>query len=290
MSFQLLASYLHPTAAAAQKYFTAEYGAKRFRHEDEVDKGLPLKPTLCACLSDGCILCVEVSERAYSLSLDTFVTECNTRSFPAKLYIVVPNTKGDPDFGPNLRKAKDRGVGVVEISDNGAFVCADAVSLSLFGVRRNLMKDFPKNKREFVKQAEQTFLNGNPVKGSQAIYEELEALTRAFGKYSKAQGWWRSAYQGEAGPSTNMDTGPWAILLKELGTFLDVGVCRKKCPLIGDSLIARARAATDQRNLTSHKPKNLKQVIERDKKLRTCFENASDLLKDWYQATKPLRL
>jgi hypothetical protein len=290
MSFQLLAPHLHATALAAKKYFAAEHGAKGFGHETTVDRYLSLKPTLSAHLSDGCILCVEVSEKAYSNSLDTFVVECSTRCFPVKLYVVVPSARGDPDLASNLRKAKDRGVGVVEVTDTGAFALAEAVSLSLFGLRKNLIGGFPKSKRESVRQAEQTFLNGNPVKGCQSLYEELEATTRAFAKRSKADGWWRAPHQGEAKPSADLDTGPWATVLRELNTFLDLKSCRKACPLMGDVLIASARGVTDPRNLTSHKPNNLKTIIERDKKLRTWFENSSDLLKNWYEATKPLRL
>jgi hypothetical protein len=290
MSFQLLAPDLHATAHAAQKYFAAEHGAKGFHHETIVGKNLSLRPTLSAHLSDGCILCVEVSEKAYSNSLDTFVVECSTCSLPVKLYVVLPSSKGDAEFGPNLRKAKARGVGVIEIGDTGASACAEAVSLSLFGVRRIVMSEFPKGRRESVRQAEQTFLNGNPVKGCQSLYEELEAVTRAFAKYSKAQGWWRAPYQGEVHPSANIETGSWATVLRELGTFLDLSSCQRKCPLMKDALIASVRAVTDPRNLTSHKPNKLRAIIERDRKLRTWFETSSDLLKVWYEATKPLKL
>jgi hypothetical protein len=202
----------------------------------------------------------------------------------------LPSTRGDPDFAANLHKAKNRGFGVIILSDTEAWAANEAVSLSLFGLRRTKIKEFPKSKREAVMKAEQTFLNGNPVKGCQSLYEELEAVTRAFATRSKDEGWWRTAHQGEAGPRVNIMVGPWAKVLKELGTFLDFKACRKKCPLIKESLIAGASVVTDPRNLTSHKPKDLKTVIQRDTKLRTWFESTGDLLKSWYEMTRPLKL
>ena len=292
MNLHLLASHLHPTAKAAVRYFGKEHGARNFKGEYIIASDLSLKPTLSASLDNGCILCVEVSERVYSNSLDTFVVECTSKSFPAKLYVVVPSLKGDPDLAANLRKAKERGVGVVEIPDESTppFTACEAVSLSLFGLRRVDTKEFPKNKRESIHQAEATFLNGNPVKGCQSLYEELEVLTRAFAKRSLAEGWWRSVHVGEAKPKENLDVGPWARVLAELGRFLDMTACRKKCPLMNEGLIGSARGVTDPRNLTSHRPSNLKKIIERDKRLRTWFESTHDLLKAWYEATKPLKL
>lgn len=290
MSFTLLAAHLHATASVAERYFSAEYGAKHFKHESAVDKNLPLTPTLSATLANGCILCIEVSERGYSNSLDTFVVECSTRSFPVKLYVALPSAKSDSDFAANLRKAKDRGVGIVECTETGTYCMSEAVSLSLFGLRKTQLNEFPKPKREAIRVAEQTFLNGNPVKGCQALYEEVEAITRAFAQRSKNLGWWRSPHKGEKKASTNLSTGAWAKVLKELDTFIDMGLTRAKCPQMSDALIASAQGLTDPRNLTSHKPSNLKRIIQRDTKLRTWFESTRDVLKQWYEATRPLRL
>lgn len=290
MSFKLLADHLHVTAIAAERYFSKEYGAKHFKHELAIDKDLPLTPTLSASLSNGCILCVEVSERGYSNSLDTFVVECSTKSFPVKLYVALPSAKNDTDFAANLKKAKDRGVGIIECTDNGTYGITEAVSLSLFGLRKTQLDEFPKANREAIRQAEQTFLNGNPVKGCQSLYEEVESITRAFAQRSKNLGWWRAPHAGENKPSLNISTGAWAKVLKQLDTFLDLKLARVKCPLITDGLIASAQGLTDPRNLTSHKPSNLKSIIQRDTKLRTWFESTRDILKQWYEATRPLRL
>jgi hypothetical protein len=232
-----------------------------------------------------------VSPRAFSNTLDTFVVECSTRGFPAKLYVVVPEAKGDPDFASNLKKAKSRGVGVIEVPEAGSpYVFSDAVPLSLFGLRRPDITKFPAKKREAVKVAEATFLNGNPVQGCQALYAEIEAVTRAFAERSKAEGWWRSPHSGEAGPSVDLKIGPWAIVLDELARFLDLKNCKKICPKMTPAMLAGARSLTDPRNLTSHKPQSVAAITDRDAKLRTWFEGAADLLRNWFEAVSPLKL
>ncbi len=104
MTFKLLAPHLHETAIAAKKYFAAEHGATHFQIEAEVDAELSLKPTFFAQLRNGYLLCVEVSEKAFSNSLDTFVVECSSRGFPVKLVVALPSAKGDPEFAAILHR------------------------------------------------------------------------------------------------------------------------------------------------------------------------------------------
>jgi hypothetical protein len=293
MSFTILPPTLHETAFAAKRYFGKDHGATHFQFETEVEPELGLRPTLSARLGDGCILCVEVSVKAYSNSLDTFVVECCARGIPVKLYVVRQAAKKDRDFAANLKTAKSRGVGVIEISGSTTTVYAEAVSLSLFALRRCDLGKIPKPKRDPIRQAERTFLDGNPVKGCQALCEELEAVTRSFAIRSHAEGWWRPPHPGEQKPKTKLSNGPWASVLRDLAQFLELGgskPCKTKCPDMNESLIASARGLTDPRNKTSHKPPSVTKIKERDRKLRIWFETASDLLKEWYDATKPLKL
>lgn len=290
MSFLALAPQLHPTALAAKKYFSEEYGAKNFAIEEAIADQLSLRPTLTGHLSHGYLLCIDVSASAYSNSLDTFVVECVQGGFPIKFYVAIPSAKEDKDFASNLKKAKQRGVGIVEIANNHKHRFLSAVSLSLFGLRPATINDYPKAKRETIVQARETFLSGNPVKGCQAMYEELEVITRAFAIRARDEGWWKTQKPGEPKAPKKLDTDPWATVLKSLERLLDYNACRKKCPQMRDVLIVSARGVTDPRNLTSHKPSSLKKLIERDTRLRTWFETAQDLLKDWYKAVRPLKI
>lgn len=286
MSFQLLASHLHQTAEEAKAYFTQQHGAKNWQYETALPKIGSLKPTMQAELSGGGILCVEVSERAFSPTLDAFVIECCTKGYPVKLYVALPDTPADRDFAKNLKEAKVRGIGVVEIQGEESTILAEAVSLSLFGVRSIDLKRLPESVRDAARQAEATFKNGNPVKGCQSLCEELEAVTRAFAAESRTLGWWKSVPPGTKENALNLQTGAWAKVLERLRVRLDYQVSRKKCPGVTTSLIGKAQVLTDPRNSTSHKPKDLSEIIERDRKLRTLFEQSADTLIEWVTAAK----
>jgi len=56
------------------------------------------------------------------------------------------------------------------------------------------------------------------------------------------------------------------------------------------NLLIRVAALTDHRNDAGHKPKNRAALIARDRELRTRFEHAVDVLRDFANATRPLRL
>lgn len=293
MTFKILADDLHQTGELAIKYFKQTLGAKKIKVETAVEcrVKLPLQPTFIGELNNGNILCVEVSNRVYSNTLDSFVVECSNAGLPVKLYIVVPHAKKDRDLAGNLKKAKSRGVGVVEIAADGADTTySNALSLSLFGLRRFNVPSFPSAKREIISQAELTFLNGDPVKGCQSLFEELEAHTRAFAIRSENEGWWRQPHTGEKRLTKFLAKDPWAKVLHDLSTFLDFKKSRVKCPGVTSALIAKATGSTDLRNLTSHKPSTTKEVIDRDRKLRTWFETTGDVLQSWYAATTPLKL
>ena len=291
MNFQLLAQHLHETALEAKAYFTTKHGARGFKVEMPLAEAASLRPTLSGHLGDRSIICVEVSESAYSPSLDTFVVECSSKSLPVKFFVAIPDARGDPDFSSNLKKAKARGVGILEIRNPTPELLLDAVSLSLFGVRSIDLKPYTPARKDALRQAEATFRNGNPVKGCQSVCEELEALTRVFAQRARADGWLRTLPPGvKKTRPLNFETGAWAKVLELLANDLDVTMVRKKSIQFTPTLITKARALTDIRNMTSHKPGSLKELMERDRKLRTAFENACDVLNDWNAAIKPLKV
>ncbi len=285
MSFQLLAPHLHLTADEAKAYFTQEHGAKNWQEETAVPKLTSLRPTLTAELSDGTILCVEVSERALSPTLDAFVIESCTKHYPVKLYVVLPDTRADVDFAKNLKEAKRRGIGVIEIQGDEHTVLAEAVSLSLFAVRSINLKLLPEARRDAARQAEATFRNGNPVKGCQAVCEEIESVTRAFAIESKRLGWWKSLPPPAKEPKLSLKTGAWARVLEQLRERLDYKLAATNSQ-VTKGLVGKAQVLTEPRNSTSHKPGDLAAIIERDRKLRTLFEQSGDTLTEWLAATK----
>ena len=56
------------------------------------------------------------------------------------------------------------------------------------------------------------------------------------------------------------------------------------------SLLVRVAALTEHRNETGHKPKNRAVHIQRDRELRTRFETAVDVLRDFAKALGPLKI
>jgi len=61
-------------------------------------------------------------------------------------------------------------------------------------------------------------------------------------------------------------------------------------PGIKKNLLIRVAALTDVRNDAGHKPRNRAERMKRDRELRTRFESAVDVLRDFANAARPLRI
>lgn len=79
-------------------------------------------------------------------------------------------------------------------------------------------------------------------------------------------------------------------MLDKLDQEINQAKVSAKCSSFKRSLIAGARQCTDSRNSVSHKPKTLKQLQERDAKLRTQYESTRDLVIEWYKVARALKL
>lgn len=291
MTYALLGHTLHETADRAKKYFVKSYGATSFACESEVEKDLPLRPTWQADLKAGYRLCVEVRETPFSPTLYQFVTVCANRNIPVRLWVAVPAGAAPSSFGKELREARELGVGVVEIAEDGtAHEFHRPVPLSLFGLRKTDLNKVPKQHRESIKKAEDTFLDGAPEQGCQAVCQELESLTRKFAEYTYDQiDWWKNKATLKI-PKRFFTTESWAKMLAKLDQEIDEAKVRGKAKEFKVPLIAGARQYTDWRNSVSHKPKTLKDIQARDAKLRTMFEASRDLVIDWYKVALALKL
>lgn len=291
MSYSILGQNLHETADRAKQYFSQHYGATNFACEQALDNDLPLKPTWLATLKAGYRLCIEVRETPFSNSLYEFVTKCATRGMPVRLWVAVPRSAAAPTFNTELKQARDAGVGVVQIAEDGvAHEFHRPVPLSLFALKKTDLKKVPKGQREDVKTAESTFLDGTPDQGCQAICQKLEELTRQFAEYTHGQGWWRQPAGTKPLQPKFFQTGAWAKVLELMEERLEAKRIQSKCNTFTKQIIVRARGHTDWRNEVSHKPVNFRQLKIRDAKLRTMFEVTRDLLIEWYGIARPFRL
>lgn len=291
MSYMMLGQNLHETADRAKKYFAQTYGAAHFECEKALDKDLPLKPTWQGTMNAGYRLCVEVRESPFSNSLYEFVVECSKRRMPIRLWVAVPHGNVGPTFNSELKQARDLGVGIVQIAEDGTGnEFHKPVALSLFGLKRTDLNAAPKPRREFLKNAEDLFLTGSPDKGCQEICQCLELVTRQFAEHTYGAGLWRTPEGANTLAARFFREVAWATMLEALDTRIDEKRTRAKCKAFKKAKVAGARHYTDWRNTLSHKPKTLKEFQDRDAKLRTMFEATRDLLIEWYDIVKPLKL
>jgi hypothetical protein len=194
-------------------------------------------------------------------------------------------------FNKELREAKAVGVGVVQLADNdSAHEFHRPAPLSLFGLRRTDIHAVPKRHRESIKKAEDAFLDGAPDQGCQLICQELESVTRAFAEHSYGKpDWWKNKDSLNLKPRF-FTKDSWANMLEKLDVEIVQAKVGAKCSTFKKALIAGARQYTDSRNAVSHKPKTLRQLQARDAKLRTLYEATRDLVIEWYEVARALKL
>lgn len=291
MTYSLLGQDLHETADKAKQWFAERYGANRFKCETEVAPNLSLRPTWQADLKTGYKLCVNVQPTPFSQTLHEFVTQAASQTLPIKLWVAVPFDAPKESFTSELKQARSLGVGVVQISDKGApHEFHRSVPLSLFALNRTDAKVIPRTRREVVMNAEDTFLDGTPDQGCQAICQELESSTRQFAQFTYEQGYWKTPNNAPSLKTKFFAKDPWAKMLEVMESRIDLKATASKSALFKKQLIVRARSFTEWRNDVSHKPKTLKELQARDAKLRTMFEVVRNLLVEWYDAVKPFGL
>ena len=291
MAYGLLGQDLHVAADKARRWFAHRYGATGFKCEAPVKLDLPLRPTWQANLRTGYLLCVNVQSTPFSPTLHEFVNGCAQQRLPIKLWVAIGEGGPKDSFGADLKQARNLGVGVVHIYDNGdPHEYHRPVPLSLFALARTEFRRVPAPVRETIKNAEDTFLDGHPGEGCQSICQELENISRSFAHETYKRGWWKSPPGANAPPARFFTRDSWAGMLKDFDDRANVAQISKKCPSFTKQLIAGTRAYTDWRNSVSHKPKTVAQRKVRDARLRTMFEATRDLVLDWFQAAKPLGL
>lgn len=285
--YRALPSSLYETADAAVEYFKNEHGVSKFRVEEPIHKDVAGRPTL-SIEHAGRWICVEVSDTAYPKSLDQFVLDCKNQILPVMLYVAMPKGQKDPDYQPNIVRARASGVGLLHVDADGGALMFDALALSLTGVRTISKEDFPARFRPAIVKAEQTFRGGSPEKGCLLLYDQIERLTRgAAVRALKLDVWTKANPKGHV-PAIDLENGPWRSVLAAMVKHCDF----KKigCGKLDTDLLNRVVAVVPFRNDTGHEPKKLADRIKRDRQLRTRFETAADLLEDVVEAVKGLRL
>lgn len=285
MNYRYLVEQLRPVADSAAHYFTAHWGVTKFRIEEPLKEVPEYSPALHATTSDLHYLCVEVSERAYPNGLDTFVLACIAKSLPVRLVVAFPADSKGQDFNTDMSRAREYGVGVLEVSGNVSKMLQDPTPLSLMVVRRIELQKFPKKYRLALSKAENIFKLGDPSKGCSIIYDEIEDLSRKIAQKTSALGFWKPRAKGSP-QKIIFTTHPWRRLIKVLIEHLD----NKKCPYLPTDLLSRVHGVGEYRNDSGHKPNTTAALAKRNSQLRTRFESASDILLDLAKAAAHLKL
>jgi hypothetical protein len=282
--YTILAPPLHAAADAAIGWFCNQWGLQKHlvKIEEPINPDVSLRPTFSVPTPDFHTLCVEVSESVYPNFLDAFVLSCRDRGMPVKLYVAVQKGPQEDDYSQKLKAAKRAGVGILEVSDHSCTVIQSALSLSLTGVRSVEALSFPKKFRHKLVHAEQTFRDGSPAEACSIVYGELEDLFRRFAQKAASKKWWPNK------SGVNIKKDSWANIVTDLDRNLDRALCA--CPALTPAFMARIFGVTPFRNDVGHKPHSSKLLIKRDRELRTRFESAVDLFRDFVDATKKHRL
>lgn len=285
MTYRYLPEQLHPAADAVARFFQETRGFQHLKVEEEIDKKLDYRPTHHELTRDRYFVCIDVLDSPFSATLESIVSDCMQRSLPVKLFVAFPGGADIPDYKRKVDRAREKGVGVIEVTDLGCDIKHEALALSLIGARPIDKRSYPAKYRSSLTDAETTFRNGSPVKGCSIIYDEIENLSRSIAKKSKSKGLWRPPRAGEKPPRTNLDKGQWENVMDVLFKWLDW----ERCGYLRHTL-QRVQSIIPHRNESGHKLRTVAARTKRDSELKTRFEAASDLLRDLIVAARPLRL
>lgn len=284
MKYRALAESLIPVAEATRRYFMDGEGAKRFRAEEAIAPSSSYRPTLLADGHDGSLLAIEVNEGVYTDALDGLVLECVSQGIPIRLFVASPG--GGPAMSAMqlVRKARMRGIGVLEVVGRDVQRILPALSLSLFGLQAIGAKGYPKRYRARLTQAEDTFRNGDPVKGCSRVYDLIEECSRDVAIEIDRLGLWRVAATRPIRQVRWFRKHPWANVLEYVDEWADFRVVGLSRIHITKPLWSRIRGLTPHRNESGHEPATSEERRQRDRELKTRFEHAVDTFADLVKA------
>jgi hypothetical protein len=282
-AFRALPPGLHETAEEAITWFINRWGVRKNKVvvEEEFHPEISFRPTFFTRTDDQYLLCIEVSDNIYNNTLDSVVLNCRDKGLPVKLVVAVPRTSTtDSQYAAKFKSAKIAGVGILEVDSRSGDMVKQPLALSLAGVRPIDTSKFPRHYRQTLQQAYEIFRDGEPSKACSLVYDELEAASRRLAS---------KAVKAKVYSTTlNISTSSWADLLRNIDKHLDRKDPRAK-PIKSD-LIARIIGITGHRNATGHKPKTVKELVNRDQALRTRFETAVDLLEELIIAGRAFKI
>jgi len=287
MIYNALANDLRLTADVVHHYISSNLGLAGIQIESFIESSIDYKPTFVVNTRDHHILCVDVSENIYNPTRWHFISECEKKCIPVKLYVALPSISYG-GFAQDIKEAKTSSVGILDVDTNHRS-CQELnapLSLSLTGLRNFDKTTFPKKHRELIYQAENLFKGGDPNKACSNIYDEIERVTRSIAVKSYRAGKWKVTLSD---PTILENRLAWAKVVLHLRDDL-IRNRTSRYHVLSETLISRIHGITSHRNDSGHKPRNKKELIKRDSQLRTRMESAVDLLQELTNAVKSLKV
>lgn len=281
MPYNLLVPQLWPVAEGVASFLRKDWGIGGLKQEEAAYKEIKPIPTFHGPMPDHHVLWVEVSNRAYPPHLDGIVADCMQHGLPVRLVVAVPSGLKGAEFHEDLSRARAKAVGVIAMDGEDGELLASPLSQSLAAVHPIDRSEFPAKFRFALSQAEDTFRNGDPAKGCDALYGIMESVSRKAAAATHKKGLWKA---GSNPP--RFDKDPWDSVMNALVRSLDTA----KYPHFGDNILHRIIGVTPYRNKVVHVPKTAAELRKRDRMLRTRFEDAANILLELVNDAKPLRI
>lgn len=283
MPYTFLDQSLQKTADAVFKWLVGHWGIRKskIKVEAEVYPDLRFCPTFTATAQDQSIVCVEVSNVAYSNLIDEFVLGCQEKGLPVRLFMAVPTGLKQRKFQENLKRAKRACVGIIEIDTQSHNPVQNALPLHLSNVRPIQLREFPPPFRQALQEAERAFRDGHANKACAEVYDLLEDAFRRVAQKCYDKGIWPNS------SSLRIRTCSWAKLIRDIDKNIDR--TKPSGKPITDILCGRILGVTPHRNQSGHIP-SLAERIRRDRELKTRFEHAVDLLREFLAVAKKFKI
>lgn len=231
-------------------------------------------------------MCVEVAEAEITGTLESAIAAALRNCTPILFYVVIPSYS--TNIAPLLRKAKELGVGIIQFDDaNNPVELNRSCSQSFLALQNIEVDEFPKALRHLVSEAVMKYKSGDARDAIKNVYDQIEAMCRSLAEKMESKSFYLDPANVTHHPG-NLSKCPWARLMTYLDRNFDNG--KAKCKDVDEGLLNRIAGLTDHRNDVGHQVRNLNARKRIDAKLRTRFEHALEVLLEFGNAAKSLKI
>lgn len=255
--YKILPTHLHTIADAAEMLIKVKYNLGNPLIEMPIDPSISWSPTLHWKTKIGYIAC-EVHETPWPVSIRTAFADGSTTDLPLKIIVAHPNSslRTQSDFIKDSSEAKRLGCGLLTVNDDntGQFQHL-GIEIPLY-LPTPKFSTFNKKLRAEVQHAYELYINGDPSHGVQEMGQLIENIIVHLADQAKKKGTLTSG--GFTSPN----------VFYSQGNLID-DLMRDR--VIDNAILGKCRGFVEDRNGSSHKPKSIKQAIERNRKLKNAM-------------------